>query len=451
MWLLNGRKTRERRPMELLNSKYVIKFHIKFRLRTPLLLRTGEGNEIYDNTIDKTPDGKRLHINGYVWANLLRRGLKRIKGGESWAEMIGKYKAEENGVSPLWCEESFVELPRFDGRPGIMIDRKWGAATTSALYTEEIVPPGITLPLHFNWFLEDADKKKELIEKISQALWAIDEGIENIGGGWSYGFGRLRFESGRYRLLDLSKEDDRELLFKPLEEGSDIKLSPAEKAMPWEKLRVKFKIVDGQLLAIHTKTPLLEEEFLGDELPDAFVFKGYKLEGDKLVPKLVVPGKAIRQAVFSKEIERRLRTKDKEEKICDIRDAMEAGKKTPCSCKRCKWFGSTSNSGILAVLDATIEPISQKVESIILHRIQLCEHSAQNMQLFAGEYISGGSFETEIIIDQARSDSGYGELKAYIEEILEELKLNGGPPGWYRIGATSTCTGQIEVVDYEGD
>lgn len=442
--------------MELPNSRYAVAFHMDFRLRTPLLLLTGDGDEVLDNTIDKTPDGRELHINGYVWASLLRRGLRRIAGGAKWAQDTGKYNAAEKGVSPLWSEASFVELPGRDSRPGIMIHRKWGAETTGALYSEETVPPGIQIPLDFTWFVpketgEVEAYQQELIQKISSALWAIDDGIENIGGGWSYGFGRLEFKSGCAVPLDLDKPEDRKRLFTPVSGGTPIPWPtvPPEKAMPWEKVSLPFKVADGQLLAIHTKAPLLEEELLGDDLPDAFVFRSYVFDPsrNRLVPTLVVPGKAVRQALFSQEIERRLRTGG--ETICYPTDHMAPGARTKCTCKRCKWFGSTANSGILAVLDAAIEPRGheEKVAVDVLHRIQLCEHSAQNMNLFAGEYLTGGCFTTEIIIDQSRKDAEHANLTAYIYAILSELKPNGGPPGWYRIGATSTCTGQIELVE----
>lgn len=444
--------------MELPNSQYAVAFQIEFRLRTPLLLLTGDGDEVLDNTIDKTPDLGELHINGYVWASLLRRALMRIAGGSRWAEMIGKYDAKENGVSPLWTEASFVDLvdlPGLDSRPGIMIDRQWGAATPGALYSEETVPPGIEIPLNFVWFVpqEAGDVtayEQDLVQNISSALWAIDDGIENIGGGWSYGFGRLSFKSGCAVPLDLDKPEDRNRLFTPASGGTPLHLpaEPPEKAMPWKKMSLRFKIANGQLLAVHTKIPLLEQELLGDDLPDAFVFRSYVFDPtqNRLVPTLVVPGKAVRQALFSQEIERRLRTRD--ETICNVTDHMAPSARKPCVCKRCKWFGSTANSGILAALDASVEPFTaeQGVAAEVLHRIQLCEHSAQNMNLFAGEYLSAGSFMTEILIDQSRQDAEHNELKTHIDAILEELKPNGGPPGWYRIGATSACTGQIELM-----
>ncbi len=440
--------------MELPNSRYAVAFHIDFTLRTPLLLLTGDGDEVLDNTIDKTPDDRELHINGYVWASLVRRALTRIAGGSNWAEMIGKYDAKE-GVSPLWCDATFVELPGLDSRHGIMIDRKWGAATTGALYSEQTVPPGIRIPMDFTWFApgktEDAEAyKQKLVQQIASALWVINDGIENIGGGWSYGFGRLAFQAGRFRLLDLSNPNDRKALFRPVDGGDPVPwpMDPPEKAIPWEKMRIPFKIADGQLLAIHTRTPLLEEALLSDELPDAFIFRSYVFDPaqNRLAPTLVVPGKAVRQALFSQEIERRLRTG--KETICYITDQMIPGAKTACTCKRCKWFGSTFGSGILAVLDATVEPCTPdgKVTDAVLHRIQLCEHSGQNMNLFAGEYLIGGSFTTEVLIDQSRQDAEHGKLKEYIDAILAELKPNGGPPGWHRIGATSTCTGQIELI-----
>lgn len=439
--------------MEMQNSRYAVAFHIDFTLRTPLLLLTGDADEVLDNTIDKTPDGKKLHINGYVWASLLRRALMRTKGGAQLAQEVGKYDASL-GVSPLWCEASFVDLPGLDSRPGIMIDRKWGAATTGALYSEETVPSGIQIPLDFTWFVSkeagDTEAYKQmLVREISSAVWVINDGIENIGGGWSYGFGRLKFESGKVAKLDLSNSDDRESLFGPKVGWVNLSLptDPPAQAVPWKKISLTFKIADGQLLAVHTKAPLLDAAFLSDDLPDAFVFRSfvYDPQAKKLIPRFVIPGKAVRQALFSQEIERRLRTNG--EKACIGTDQVgTAGNKALCDCKRCKWFGSSAKSGIIATLDAPLEGADDK--NTVLHRIQLCEHSVQNMNLFAGEYLIEGAFTTEVIIDQSRKDAEHDKLEEYIARILLEMRPGKGPSGWHRIGATSTCTGQLELTSW---
>ena len=441
--------------MEMPNSRHAVAFHVDFTLRTPLLLLTGDGNEVLDNTIDKTPVGDKLHINGYVWASLLRRALKRTRGGERLAEKIGKYDARL-GVSPLWCEASFVELPGRDSRPGIMIDRKWGAVATGALYGEETVPSGIQVPLDFTWFVPQKENdaevkveeyKKMLVQEISSALWVIDDGIENIGAGWSYGFGRLEFSSGKSVDLTLSEPAGRDRLFKPMTGGLELKLpdGPPEQVLPWKKIRLPFKIADGQLLAVHTKAPHLDAELLRNNLPDAFVFRSlvYDPETKKISPRLVIPGKAVRQALFSREIERRLRTC--KQKACpgSSQGGTTAGKKDICDCKRCTWFGATEKSGIIAVLDAQID--DGEANASVLHRIQLCEHSAQNMNLFAGEYLTAGGFASEVIIDQSRKDSEPDELERYIARILHEMMPGQGPSGWHRIGATSTCTGQLTL------
>jgi len=441
--------------MEIPNSRYAFAFHIVFRLRTPLLLLTGDGDEILDDTIDKTPDGKKLHINGYVWASLLRRSLMRIKKGEHLAQQIGKYGPRQ-GVSPLWCEASFVDLTGLDSRPGIMIDRKWGAATTGALYNEETVPPGIQIPLQFTWFVPEDETDQDtflrmLMDSISSALWLINDGIENIGGGWSYGYGRLLFESGQVMVLDLSRSEDRKRLFAPVSDGQPLALpkSSPKKSLPWKKISLQFKITDGQLLAVHTRAPLLDADFLGDELPDTFVFRSYVFDHqqNRIIPAFVIPGKAIRQGLFSLEIERRLRTR--KETICFGTEQGRQSGALSCQCKRCKWFGSTSKSGIIAVLDALVELPDSKnaLPSTVIHRIQLCEHSGQNINLFAEEYLTEARFTTDVIIDQSRQNSEHGELMEYIDAILSEMKSGGAPPGWYRIGATATCTGQIELSE----
>ncbi|MCP4107481.1 MAG: hypothetical protein GY749_18380 [Desulfobacteraceae bacterium] len=67
-----------------------------------------------------------------------------------------------------------------------------------------------------------------------------------------------------------------------------------------------------------------------------------------------------------------------------------------CGCKRCTWFGSVDKRGIVSVADSTVK----NSETVVLSRIQLCEHSMQNMNLFSGEFLSQGDFTVDILIDR---------------------------------------------------
>jgi len=435
-----------------MKSRIALVYDITFSLRTPLLLRTGDGDDIADNTIDKTPD-QNLHINGYVWASLIRRALSRLEKGAELTHDIGKYNdaKEDKGVSCLWCESSIEPLHDSDYRYGIQVHRKWGATTTGAMFTEENVPAGLRLHLKGVWFIPESTNGMQSIDDIgqafAQALWVIDQGIENIGGGWSYGFGRLKFESGQTWQLDLTQSAHRQTLFPAgarcpdslMATPVDLPVTPPAIITPWKTYQIQFQIAPGQLMAIHTRYPILERDDLPDEAPDTFVFQRryWNPDTQKIEPQFVIPGKAIRQALFSTQIERRLKSEG--HTICDE-------KPKGCGCIRCQWFGSTNQGGILAVLDAPV--IGHQTD--ILHRIQLCEHSQQNINLFSGEYLKQGTFTATVMVDETLADANPGLAMTYLEELLHELKPGNAPPGWHRIGATSTCTGQLQLNHLEG-
>jgi|GEM_PF-651464 len=449
--------------MSIIQMNTVAQFSVSFKLRTPLLLRTGLSNDVADNTIETDFDD-RLHINGYVWAGLLRRALRRLQDYQHMAAEIGKYEPENSpgnakakGVSPLWTAASHVDLPwinqsaGFDVRPGIRISRQWGSAETGGLYSEETVPAGLAnINLHFNYFC-NSDDFENIKTAFTHALWVIDQGIETIGGGWSYGFGRLNVQSAYCRKLNLGNAQERSQIWSQTDEPTDGAVAldlhgalPAI-ALPWQTLKTTLRVQPGQLLAIHADAPAIDAQFPWSKLPDTFVFTRQIIDADnpaEITAEEVIPGKAIRQALLSVPIERKLRSLG--ESIC-----LDSSKNhdTACTCSRCKWFGSTNGGGIVAVLDAPV----RNAESTVLHRIQLCEHSMQNMNLFSGEYLTHGEFEVEIMIDQARekneNDLNSRDINTHIRQLLAEMNPDKklAPPGWYRLGATSTCAGQIEV------
>lgn len=446
-----------------------IKFSVGFVLATPLLIKSGLQGEFTDSSIEKTPDGEYLHINGYVWSSLLRRALLRLKGGEDFAKRIGKYEQEQTpllGVSPLWCESSFINLIETDVRAGNKIDRKYGTASNSALYSDEHVPPGYTIKLNFNYFLVDSEENTTTIELFLKTLDVINDGIENIGGGWSYGLGRLKLVDTnpvKVKELDLKKPDDRKILwtFDGIEwaQPKDIKYSEEDKLKGWYRFRIQAKIAEAQLLAVHSNYPILDEHKDYSEMPDSFVYQRYRIEGSKAIAEYVIPGKTIRQALLSIQIERKLRTIgeticDTPSDICTCKTCVDYRQQNnkkkenspDCACKRCKWFGNTEHSGIIAVSDAVIE----NADPEILHRVQLCEHSMQNIHLFSGEYLKNGKFSFDIWIDCSRRESDPEGLKKEVGLLLGEMKKDSkAPPGWYRMGATSTCTGQVVIDSIE--
>ncbi|MBF0592520.1 MAG: hypothetical protein HQL02_10580 [Nitrospirae bacterium] len=379
---------------------------VQLRLKTNLLIRSGEGGEFTDSTVEVTPDiqGRRmLHVNGYVWSSLLRRAISRIDGtGDIVRDIAGDHddnkrhndsKAGTTGVSSLWCEASFVELVTTDTRPGIKIDRQQSSASVGALYSDEVVPPGYVLTLNFNYFCADNDRCEQIKKLLPGALWVINEGIENIGGGWSYGYGKVEVVCARCRVLDLRVRDDRGLLWRFEEPGtinySEVSLSRPKLSKGWIRYVVKAAVLRGQLLAIHMGYPLsgAYKDYIGRDLPDNFVFMRNIVGDGGFSPQYVIPGKAIRQALLSVPIERRLRSRgvdicDTPSKVCTCEVCLDYRKQTrqkgnspDCLCLRCMWFGGTDKGGIISVSDAVVSG----AHTVTLKRITLCEHSMQNM------------------------------------------------------------------------
>ena len=434
------------------NWNMALKWSAEFTLKTPLLLHSGLQGDFADSAIETTPDGKELHINGYVWASLIRRGLARVKGAEALACCIGKYDPL-TGVSPLWCEASFVTLPGFDINPGIRVNRKWGAVDIGALFNEEVVPSGLKLTMRATYFYSRDDDDEECLKrKFLSALWVINQGIETIGGGWSYGYGQLEAVSASFINLDLTKIYDRVTLW-DFDNENDFQPIPQlpepEIIKPWYNFAVHAGIVDGQLLAVHTGFPLMDVIFPDNmkTLPDTFVYRRSKFQDNTPASEVTIPGKAIRQAVFATAIERRLRSMTG--MTCEaFQKAKKSGKLKTCYCKKCCWFGSTDWGGLIAVTDAAV----QNYKTTVINRVQLCEHSMQNNNLFSGEYLTKGTFDFNIFIDPSRAPSKCNELVEMIETILKEMQKDSNapaPPDWYRLGATSTCTGQVCVQKYD--
>lgn len=455
----------------MIKFTHAIKFSVDLELRTNLLLRCGDAGEFTDSSIEKTPDGQCLHVNGYVWSSLLRRSMGRLEDYKHIAGKIGNYSIPENeGVSPFWFESSFVPLKGTDAFTGNRLDRQYGSAVTGMLFSNEIVPPGLKIPMRFVCFC-NKDDAECINSAVSYALWCVDDGIENIGGGWSYGYGRLKVKFIHSKVIDLTDSDERKLLWsKDYNAGYETctPQKPEPAPLSWHKITVTATVAEGQLLGIHASYPLSDDYGGIKHLPDTFVFKRHKYnDSGRLKSEHVISGKAIRQALLSVPIERKLRTLGK--KICstpgeyctcpvcaDYRNGVRKGNSPDCRCLRCKWFGSTEQGGIIAVTDGVFicDTPTGRAETVILNRIQLCEHSMQNINLFSGEYLKQGIFEFDVFIDRALDptldrDSGSELLEGEVRCILNEAKGINCPPGWYRIGATSTATGQVRVIDFE--
>jgi len=449
--------------MKITEQRFALCFTAKMKAVTGLLLRSGRAGEFTDSAVETTGDG-RLHINGYVWASLLLRALGRCEKGKEFAAKWGKYKPEQIGVAPLWIEAAFLAEKEFVPvvNPGNRIDRKWGSTAESALYSDELAYPLVDLPLQGTIFFQTQKEADVAVEALRAAFWVINQGIETIGGGWSYGFGRLKVKQVRWSVLDLQNEDDRKRLWQPetencrLLEREEIENCCPEiaKGKGWSHLQLQARIMPGQMLAIHTDVPELGVD-IGGQIPDNFVFTRPQIRAGKPSSLPVITGKAFRQAVLSREIERRLRSRgegaclnssDPSRLPVVAANKADSNQKRRCLCKRCLWFGDVDAGGIIAVGDALVE----NSQSEIINRIQVCEHSRQTMQnkLFNGEYLTRGDFSLDVLIDHSREqETASRELIKEISSLLAEMTSdnNNAPPGWYRLGATSTCTGQLEI------
>lgn len=454
--------------MKLNDMRYGVRIAVSLRLASGLLLRSGATGEFADSVIERTPDDD-LHINGYVWASLMRRALERVAGMDDLAAEIGLFPEDKLDTSTLWCEDSMVSLPRTDIRPGINVNRLWGVNKTGGLFSDELVPAGLQLTMQATWFSPDKDKANHIKQAIKNALWVIQQKIETIGGGWSYGFGRLQVLGISVDVLELADSEQRKKLWsfpepEPVAENERISWKPTNICKPWTHLRVEAFIPSGQLLAVAGRIlPLQQIATLGDvQMPDTFIFRGSVFDATgKSHEQSIIPGKTLRQALFAVPIERKLRSKGEDicetpaeyctcAKCCTYRDDNPTQKKIvrcpQCTCQRCQWFGATDRRGLIAVEDAIIPDTD--MENIILNRVQLCEHTMQNVQLFSGEYLSRATFAIDVLIDYRDQDlkTGGKELLQEVNQILTEMQADNAPAGWYRVGFTSTCTGALQTA-----
>ena len=444
--------------MNIHNATRVLQVLVQWRTRTDLRLGTGLGDFFCDDILDKSPDG-RLNISGMAWASLIRRALARLKGsGLAMAESIGKYPAEDetnnprrDGVSTLWARSSLVDLPITNVTPGIRIHREHGSVAGGSLYQTESAPAGLVLPMSLRFFLSAKDDAETTLATLRRALWIIECGAENLGADWGYGLGRLDFVAGSYRELALTDAGRRRLLWQDPtpDQGKALTLDPVDPTTlhrPFLFFTVPLKVQPGQLLAIKSHVPGLDYAQLKhiDHLPDTYVHTAWRINrtGQKRQP--VITGKALRQSLFSRTLERRWRTVDGSPPCQALAKNSDA-----CQCMRCLVFGNMTHRGQIGVEEAVV--MDPRID--VIQRISLCEHSMQNIQMFNGEYLTAGRFVTRIIVDSPASGDGtmglpLQDLKPLMEQILEELDPapQKAPPGWQRIGSTSGCTGSV-VLD----
>ncbi len=490
--------------------KKALQCRAELSFRTCVKISSGHDGDFTDSTLDTTPDGTKLVINGNVWAGLFNRALGRVRGGEVLAESIGDYKAEDYGISPFLCRDSFVSLIIKDIRYGNRLDSAFKSVEPGGLFSDEVAARGHRVQLRFNYLMEENHDPENLKGLFLKGFHVIHSGIENIGGNWGYGYGQLKVESVTFDILDLKNETGRKKLFDLTETTTDngtptttpmpsvqtpvFKFNPPqmghgkkknkqkggiqkqsggnksqvpnasveaqetftliqttstwqsstekikgrsnqfgipEITVPWRKLRVKARIPHGQLLAIGSDTPPDPDNRIAyAKYPDSFVFREHIVESGRSKHPPTVTGKAVRQALIRSELERRLKTETCEEDVQSVTN---------------RWFGFAGNKnddgqrGLVSVSDSTMESF----ETVVLNRIHLCELSAENINLFSREFLKRAIFSFNILVD-GREDEPYNRIKVLLESMK---KTEAAPPGWHTLGATSSCTGQIEVLE----
>ena len=290
--------------MNVRNESFALRFSADFSALTPLLLRSGKEGEFSDSSIERA--GEQMHINGYVWASLIRRALARCVSGARYATAWSRYDKNSMRVSPLWTEAAFIDESDFETviNPGNRIDREWGAVIDNALYWDELAIPFAPLRCRGTVFCVSTQDAENAETALKDAFWVISQGIETIGGGWSYGFGRLMLSEMRFAALNLAEASGRTSLYdltfdgwRKAETADDITPPAIISGKGWTALDVPAGITDGQLLAIHTPVPPLVET-LPVELPDSFVFTRPVTRAGKRYEIPVVTGKAFRQSVY---------------------------------------------------------------------------------------------------------------------------------------------------------
>ncbi len=425
----------------------VFQLRVKTRLYTPLIIKSGQEGELTDSLVQKTPDN-RVHIGGYPLSSLFVRAFKRLKNNRNIHERID---TKGDKVSQFWVESSFIDGVEYNIVPGIKIDRRYGTASETALYSDEVVSAGHEFEMRINFLFNQKESNFcDLAELFSQGLGVIDSGIENIGGYWSYGYGRLKIVDAKYRVLDLKKGEHTGLLWNFADESLPfnelVVLPPTSDSISegWYRIEMEFEIPDGQLFAIHSDMLPLEIQRY-PKLPDRFLFHTRVKDGDGYKSLITVPGKAIRQAIFSYHLERFLRSRG--EKDCQLNKGKEE-----CNCIMCRIFGSSSSKGakrgIISVSDGYIE---ENDNTVVLSRLSVDEHTFQSVNLFSEEYIVGGNFRSTMFIDKGSKDFDLCYMD-YIKKILSWLSdRETHPPNWFRMGANSTCSGIVNLKAYHID
>lgn len=217
-------------------------------------LRIGDEEGIL---IDKVTG--RAYIPGTSFAGALRNYMENENGSQVASSIFGDGENE----SKLYIYDSVANNNKgIDIRPGIRINAKLGSNAEGGLFQREGLTAGHEFDIKLKLFNKDFNERNEMIDKIYDAINAIDIGVLRIGSYKTQGGGILEIRDINECTLDLKNRKDLATYLLNEEKLESIKQDLVKKEFMNEYVRFNFKCV--------ADTPILSKgrDTLDSTLPD---------------------------------------------------------------------------------------------------------------------------------------------------------------------------------------
>ena len=148
---------------------------------------------------------------------------RSVKGAlrAAWTRAYGGRRVDGGGTDPLlrlWGDQDRASALRvhavvLDGvemvdRTGIAVDRYWGSAGDTALFSHEIVPAGVPLRLHLSGqvgSVHDDGDPQGLERLLGQVLGLLQSGRVSLGGRQNAGWGGVRLSDAGTRSVAVAR------------------------------------------------------------------------------------------------------------------------------------------------------------------------------------------------------------------------------------------------------